>query len=224
MSISRVQSQVNHVTTSTSNSVTMSAGVTQGNLLIAGIATAAVGQTWTPPSGWTSVGNVSQGTAIETAMYYIVVTAGLAGTTSFSFSYTVSSNSSLFVAEWSSTSGWQASPLDQSTTASSAATTTISSGTTPTTTQASELWTASMGYVNSPQTESGLTSGWSDGQENASGGPALREVYQIASSTGAASASFTIGTAQRYASVVATFKPSSASRLRIMDGYGGVFT
>src|SRR5579875_3334456 len=208
MSISRVQGAGNRAAASASNTVTLTSGVTQGNLLVASVAAGNTAATWTTPTGWTlAKGNA--GVAQGVSVYYVIVTAAMAGTTSFTFNLNSAYNNDLVLSEWNSTTGWQSNPVDQVAIGSPSSSTTVSSGTTPTTTQAVELWIAGLAYGGAGQTESSLTSGWSFGAE-AAGGPTLREVYQIASAIGAASASFTIGTAQNQDGTVVTFMPSPA--------------
>lgn len=224
MTITRTQANNNRAASTTSVSVTLSSGVTQGNLLVAEFAISATGLTMSAPANWSQATSTS--TNQEMALYWIVVSSGLAGTTVFTFSVTSGTpNLSLNVSEWNSTTGWPASPLDKVANNTNASSTTVSSGTTATTTQASELWVAGLSYSGGSQTESGLTAGWTNGLET-SLGPALREVYEIVSATGAASVQFTITTAKSNAGCLATFMPSSAAapHLRIMDGYGGVFS
>jgi hypothetical protein len=114
------------------------------------------------------------------------------------------------IEEWSATNGWQASPADQTatgnTSGSPTTSTTILSGTTATTTQAEELWIASLAYKNSAQSETGITSGWTkDLEATLASNNTMTMLYRVVSATGAASCQYTISSAQHWAGCVATF-------------------
>ena len=229
MTITRVQSNANTANGFTTVNATLGVGVTQGNLLVACFAYGQLAETVTlPDASWGTAADSIGATNEQSAeIYYLLVDAGHAGATSWTFTVTASAKLLVTIAEWSSTTGWAASPVDKSATNTSTSTaTTIDSGTTATTTQASELWVAALSYAAAAQTESSLTAGWTSGQEaTISTGHTVREVYQVVSSTGAAHASFVIGTAEHWGGAVATFKTAAgATHLRIMDGYGGVFS
>lgn len=196
-------------------SATLTSGVTTGNLLVACLASDSQPQTWSvSPGTWSTAINFLDSTnGHQLGIFYILVTAGLSGTTSFTFSTTVSSNS-LFVAlaEWNSSTGWLDSPLDKtSSTAASASGTTVSTGTTATTSQASELAIACTTYPAAAVTESALTSGWTFGIEQSIGGDIVeRELYASLTTAVAASASYTLASGKTQRSgCIATFMPSS---------------
>jgi hypothetical protein len=216
MSITRVQGQATaSASTTTSQAATVGSGVTLGNLLVAAVSTGAIGNSVTPPTGWTqAVFNQPNSPANdETGLWYIVVAAGQAGSTSFTFTFGSAHNVYIIIEEWSATNGWNASPVDQTAVGNTAGTATTSTtpltGTTSTTTQASELWVATLMYSAGVQTESSITSGWTKDLETHDSGNnhTATMLYQIASSTGAAACQYTIGTAEHWAGAVATFKP-----------------
>ncbi len=216
MTITRVQG--NAVASSgavTSQAGTLSTGVAQGNLLVAAVTTGAIGNAVTPPSGWAQAvfNQPSSPANDESGLWYLVVDAGHAGGTSWTFSFGSSHNVYIIIEEWSSSTGWSASPVDQTAVGNTAGTATTSTtpttGTTSTTTQASELWVATLAYSGGVQTESSITSGWTKDLEthDGSNNHTATMLYQIASSTGTASCSYTVGTPEHWAGAVATFKP-----------------
>lgn len=216
MSITRVQGQATASSgTVTSLAGTVGSGVTLGNLLVAAVTTGNNANAVTAPSGWTqaSFNQPNSPANCETGLWYLVVDAGHAGLTSFTFTFNSSHNSYIIIEEWSATNGWVASPVDQTAVGNTAGTATTSTtpltGTTSTTTQASELWVATLTYDLGPQTESSLTSGWTKDLETHDSTPnhTATMLYNVASSTGAAACQYTIGTAEHWAGAVATFKP-----------------
>lgn len=220
MSISRVQgNSVNSAGTVTSQAITLSTGITQGNFVVATVATGNNATTFTGPSGWTQVViNQPAGSSatIETSIWYLVVSAGQAGQTSWTWTLSASHTAYICIEEWSSTSGWLASPLDQTaqgdTSGTPTTSTTIQSGATATTAQASELWIASLAYKNSAQSESSITSGWTkDLEATLANNNTMTMLYQVVSATGAASCQYSITTGQYWAGVVATFMTAAAS-------------
>jgi hypothetical protein len=220
MTITRVQgNEVNSSTATTSQAITLGSGITQGNLVVAAVASGGNTTTITGPSGWTqAVINQPAGSnaTIEASIWYLVVGSGQAGQTSWTFTFSASHTVYLCISEWSATNGWQASPLDVTATGDTSGSptqaTTIVSGTTATTAQASELWIASLAYKGSAQTESSVTSGWtSDLEATLTSNNTLTMLYKVASSTGAASCQYTIGSGAYWAGCVATFKPVIAT-------------
>ena len=219
----------------TTQAVTLPSGVLQGNLLVCAVAIGNNATTITAPdASWTqSVLNQPAGSnaTIEAGIWYLVVDAAHAGQTSWTWTGSVAHSMFLCISEWSATNGWPSNPLDVSasgdTIATPVAATSIASGTTATTTQAEELWIASLAYKSTAQTESSITSGWTrDMEASATGLNTMTMLYQIASSPGAASCSYTIGTAQYWAGCVATFKDapvSAPTHVLMCDGTGGVF-
>jgi hypothetical protein len=218
MSISLVQSnQANSPnSTSTTQAVTLGSGITQGNLVVAAVACGNNATTITGPSGWTqAIINQPAGASalIETSIWYMVVTGGHAGETSWT--WTFASAHSLFVCieEWSSTTGWMASPVDQTvqgdTAGSPTTSTTPASGTTSTTLEAVELWIGSIAYKGSAQSETSITSGWTkDVESTLAAANTMTMLYQVAAATGTAGVQYTIGSGQFWAGVAATFKPA----------------
>lgn len=218
MSISLVQSNQSNSpnSTSTSLAVTLGSGITQGNLVVAAVACGNNATTITGPSGWTqSVINQPAGAnaLIEASLWYMVVPSGHAGETSWTWNFSAAHSLFICIEEWSSTTGWMASPVDQAvqgdTAGSPTQSTTPSSGTTGTTLEAVELWVGSIAYKGSAQSESSITSGWTKDKESTlASANTMTMLYQIASSTGTAGCQYTIGSAQYWAGVVTTFKPS----------------
>jgi hypothetical protein len=219
MTITRVQgNSVNSSGSVSSQAVTLPSGVTLGNLIVASVATGSNNTTFTGPSGWTqAVINQPAGASatIETSIWYLVVAAGQVGQTSFTWTLSASHSAYICISEWSSTTGWQASPVDVAvvgdTAGSPTTATTIVSGTTSATAQASELWIASLAYKGSAQSETSITSGWTkDLESTLASNNTMTMLYQVASATGAAACQYSIGSAQFWAGVVATFMPASA--------------
>lgn len=215
MAISRVQGRAtNSPSTVTSLAGTLLAGVTQGNLLVVAVATGGNDTTFSGPSGWTQATvNIPLGSAtISTSIWYRIVDAGAAGQTSWTWTIGVSHTMYICIEEWSATNSWLASPIDRTangnTSGSPTTSTTIRSGTTSTTTQAEELWVASLAYKNSAQTENSITAGWTrDLEATLAANNTMTMLYDVVSSTSAAACQYTIGSAQHWAGCVATFKP-----------------
>src|SRR5216683_6678021 len=118
MSITRVQgNSVSSTGIVTSQAVTLGSGVTQGNLLIAAVATGNNATTLTGPSGWTQVpGALNQpagsNATIETGFWFLVVDAGHAGGTSWTWTLSASHTAYICIEEWNATGGWPANPVD----------------------------------------------------------------------------------------------------------------
>jgi hypothetical protein len=204
----------------TSQVVTLGNGVGSGNLLIATISTGNNATSVTPPAGWSqAVFDQPGGSAnCETGIWWAIVGSGgvSAGTNSFTFTFSAAHNIYIDLSEWNSNTGWQASPIDQTAKGNTAGTsgTTLTSGTTATTSQAVEVLIASITYDGTPQTETGLTTGWLRDNEVTDGtNHTAAMFYNITSSTGAGQCSFSIGTAQYWDGVIATFKPNAASSM-----------
>jgi hypothetical protein len=200
----------------TSQAATLGVGVTSGNLLVAAVSTGANNTTVTPPTGWSLAvqNNPTSGTNNDnTGLWWAIVGSGgvTAGTTSFTFNFGSSHNVYIELMEVNSSTGWQASPVDVTAVGNVAGGTgtALTSGTTSTTSQAYELWFATFAYTAGPQTESGLTAGWTRDNEvhDGSNNHTAAAFYQFASSTGAASCGFSIGTTEFWAGAIATFKP-----------------
>jgi hypothetical protein len=228
MTITRVQgNQVNSAGTGTSQAVTLGSGITLGNLVVAAVACGSNNTTITGPSGWTQA-TINQpagaSATIETSIWYLIVDAGHAGQTSFTFTFSSSHSMYICISEWSATNGWQASPVDKTangdTSGSPTTSTTIVSGTAAATTQASELWIASLTYKNSAQTETGITAGWTkDLESTLAANNTMTMLYQVASSTGAAACQYAISSAQFWAGCVTTFLPVVAIQVNKDTGW-----
>lgn len=235
--ITRVQSNMIASTgTVTSQAVTLGSGVTNGNLLVASVTSGSNATSVTPPTGWTQASFNQPGGAAncETGVWWAIVGSGgvTAGTTSFTFTFGAAHNVYIGIMEWKSATGWQASPVDGTATgnASGATATSLTTGTTSTTAQGSELWFASLTYSSAPQTESGLTSGFTRDNEvhDTSNNHTAAMFYDAVSATGAAVCALTITTTSNWAGAIATFKTAAAvvttTHRLICDGYGGVFS
>ena len=234
MSISRVQGASAASSGSvTTQAVTLASGVTQGNLVVLALADGNNATAITAPDGsWIqAVFNQPAGSnaTIEAGLWYLLVDASHAGQTTWTWTGAAAHSMFLCISEWSATNGWASSPVDVTAQGDTAGTpttaTTLVSGTTATTTQAEELWIASLAYKGTAQTESGITSGWTRDLEASSAGlNTMTMLYKVASTTGAASCGYTIGTGQYWAGCVATFKDAPASvHSSVCDGLGGVF-
>lgn len=216
VNITRVQgNSVNSAAATTSQAVTLGAGITLGNLVVASVASGDNATSITGPSGWTqAVINQPNGASatIETSIWYLLVDAGHAGQTSFTWTFGASHTVYICIEEWNASRGWQTPVLDKTaqgnTAASPTTSTTPSSGTTATTTQANELWVASLAYKGSAQTETSITAGWTkDLEATLASNNTMTMLYQVRNTTGTASVQYTIGSAQHWAGAVATFLP-----------------
>jgi len=215
MAITEVQKKDNGVSSGTTNTITMTSGVTQGNLLVATVLNGGTGVTVTAPDGsWTKAvsANFSGGTTTGTeGLWWRIVDAGLAGTTSFTWTLAAAHTFNIYMSEWHATNGWPGTPTDQTASLVKVLTTTADSGTTATTTQAEELWLAGVD-AGGNATFSGLTSGWTQDSSLApNGSHRSGAFFEIASATGVAHVTFTLSAAEDTAGTVATFKDSTGS-------------
>ena len=215
--------------TVTSQAVTLASGVTSGNLLVATVSTGANNTVITAPTGWTQAvlnNPTSTSNNCDSGIWYAVVGSGgvTAGTTSFTFTLNTAHTALIDLIEMNSTTGWPASPLDVTAVGNAAGGqgTSITSGTTATTAQAVEAWVATFSYDGAPQTESSLTSGWTRDNEVHDSGNVHTALmcYKIASSTGTAACSFTIGTTEYWAGAIATFKPNASTATNVSASGG----
>ncbi|HTJ49432.1 MAG TPA: hypothetical protein VL443_08280 [Cyclobacteriaceae bacterium] len=214
--IIKIQSnETNSTTTVTSQTITLPSGISQNNLVVASIAVGSNNTTVTGPTGWTQV-RVNQpagaSATIQTSIWYLVVGAGQAGQTSWTWTLNASHSAYACIEEWNATHGWPTNPVDQSAIGDTAATpitsTTITSGTTATTVQANELWIASLAYKNSAQTENAVTTGWtSDLESTLAANNTMTMLSRVTTSIGTASCQYTISSAQFWAGCVVTFMP-----------------
>jgi len=215
VTITQVQKKDNGVSSGTSNVITMTSGVTNGNLLVATVLNGAAGVTVTAPDGsWTKAisTNFSGGTTTGTeGIWWRLVDAGLAGTTSFTWTLNSAHTFNVYMSEWHATNGWLATPTDQTASLAKVLTTTADSGTTSTTTQAEELWLSGVD-AGGNATFSGLTSGWTQDSSLApNGNHRTGAFYKIVSATGAADVTFTLSAAEDTAGTMATFKDSTGA-------------
>lgn len=206
--LTRVQhNSTNPVTTAASLTATLGSGVTSGNLLVATITVGSNVGTVTPPASWAQAGPAeTNGTSLQTQIFYLV--AGAGGATSFVFSWTGTHSFGWTIDEWNSSTGWQPSPVDSSAgaTATSAS---VSCGFPAATAQASELWYGVLSWAGSGQTLSGITGGWTTGDTSAfSGNNTNTGFYQIAAAAGTPALAATISASEINAGVVATFIPA----------------
>jgi len=228
MAIAFVQS-VGAATSSAAQSLGVTITPTSGNNLIASVKARNTGTTVSGPAGWSEAVHVANNNT-DVSLWYLENYSG-SGAQTYTWSYTAAADSfEVIVAEFSglATSG----SLDRTATNVNASTsTTVSSGTTGTTTTANELWIAALSYdSNTTRTWSGFTAGFTqDKTEDGVGGHGthLSDAYDIVSSTGTASCSATISTAQVNSGVIATFKQAGGggvTHFLICDGMGGVFS
>ena len=210
------QAQLNFSGTSsagTSETVTLGSGITAGNLLTVVVAYAANATvTITPPSGSWAQDAIIQSTVYATgAIFRLNVGSAQAGQTSWAFTYSgTAHNGVLIAAEWHSTTGWLASPLDK-TASTNGSGTALASGTTATTTQAQELWLAGYGIANDTAQFNTLSSGWSSSAPLLTGSATSTVnrgfmAWQFATAKAAASATVTSTTSAAWDGVIATYK------------------
>jgi hypothetical protein len=216
VTITSVQSNTASATvSSTTQPITVSSGVTLGNLVVCEVLGNQTGATITPPSArWARAGPQESASNQLTGIYWLVVGASDAGATSFTWTSSAACLWAITIREWNSSTGWQASPVDQvigtSTTTNS---TTVATGTTPATTQAAELAVALLSWLDNSYTESGLSAGWTQGVKAGGGtlSPAVREAYQVLSATGTQACQETLSTAAQNTGVLVTFMPAAAA-------------
>lgn len=208
--------QHNHMattaTTAASMTATLGTGVTAGNLLVATITLGTNGLTVTPPAGWTQAGPTeSVAGTLDQRIYYLVV--GTGGATSFTWSWSGSHSFGWTIEEWSSSSGWPASPVDvTSGGVHASASTAVNCGSPAATAQASELWIGVLSWGDSGETLSGVTAGWTTGDSAIfTANNTSTAFYKNATSTGTPSLAATLSAAVANAGVVATFKPNSGT-------------
>lgn len=218
MGITRVQ-YVSANTNGTSLPVTLTS-TGAGHLLVAVVAvgsTASIASS-SPPTGWTqAVGGVTTESASDVLLYcfYKVDTAG--GTTSVTFTNSVSSGITAQVWEFSATNGWPASPVDVTATSpNQAATTSPVTGTTATTAQAEELWIGSVtthfgtGEVYSSPLNGFTLETTATAPSGSFFAPSTAALYKIVAATGTAGSGVTAGTSKPFAGLVAAFKDNTA--------------
>lgn len=233
MALSQVQkASANSAGSLTSSvTITLSSGVTVGNLLVACLMTGNNSITFTGPTGWAQavINNPSGGAAIDSAIWYKIATAGDAGTTSFTFTLNAAHTNAGEIQEWSASNGWQSSVVDQTATGENDASpvqgTVLASGTTAATTQASELWIATVGYKGGQQTFSSTTAGWTlDDNIASSSSNAMGVFHQVATATGTAGLTTNISTAEWWSGATATFLPTIATGEAFSGVAAGVAT
>jgi hypothetical protein len=199
-------------TTATNFNTTLGSGVTVGNLLVATISLGTSGLTLTPPTGWLQAGpSEVVASALDTRIYYLVVTSG--GVTSYNWSFGATAHSfGWTIDEWNSDIGWAASPVDSfAGAAQSSASTAVNCGSPAATAQASELWYGVLSWADSGQSLSGVTSGWTTGDSAIfTSNNTNTAFYQTPNAIGTPSLAATLSAARQNAGVVATFKSASA--------------
>ncbi len=208
--INSVQSGTAFTYGATSITVDLGTGVTLGNLIVVCLTAHEWNLTVTPPSGWSEAGSgASLSGTLQTQIYYLVVGSAQAGETSFTFRYSASQTEAATIREWYSSTGWKASPVDQTTSATAFGSGTISTGTSGSTTQGAELAVAALSWGNTGQAESALTSGYTSGNlAISSGSCSIREAYQVLSSPGTQACQETVSGSQNTIGFLATFEPS----------------
>lgn len=216
MTISLAQSNsVNSGSSSVSSqAVTLGAGVTLGNLVVACVEVGNNATAITPPAGWAqAVINQPAGlnATIETSIWYLVVgSSGYAGATSFTFTFGSPHTVAITVSEWHSTAGWPPNPVDVialgNVSANPGITTAIDSGTTPRTNYSSELWIASLAYKGAGQAESSISPGWSVDQDSSGGSNSMLELSRVVTARGVADCNLDVSIGQYWAACVATFR------------------
>jgi hypothetical protein len=198
-----------------SATATFGAGVSSGNLLVARVMVGGQNITYTVPTGW-SLADQATSTGlnadIATAIFYTVVGSGggapAAGTTAFTFHWSVSHTAGIYIEEWHAAEAWATAPLDvhQNNTHTSASTS-LDTGAAGTSTHAEEVWVAALAYKSGVQTINSIASGWTlaDNSSNA-GANSQASLYQVASGVGAVEATGTLASsAQLNSGVVAAF-------------------
>lgn len=220
-----------------SKAVVLGAGVSAGNLLVLSAADYGSTDTLTPPAGFTLAGvNVPQGlNGPQAAIFYAVVTAGMAGTTSFTVTLSSAHQVALTISEWHSPRGWLANPLDQAaagnmTSPRAVRGTQVDSGTTPYTQEPSQLWMAALAYWGQGQAPYGqIGPGFAIDQDASvpGGAVSLTSLWQIAGATGSADCSYLLRAPAYWAGCIATFFDGTTVRVADSDagsgGDGGAF-
>jgi hypothetical protein len=220
-------------TLGSSQVVTLPHGVVTGNLLVASVACGGNLIGITPPAGW-SLAVINQPyspATIETSIWYAVVTSGMAGTTSWTFTFQSPVTMSVAMSEFYSAHGWSVTPLDQVATGSpqaasgsspyvSSPSATVDSGTTPLTAQAQELWVASLAHGGAGQSLSGYR--WKVAVNSPGGGSSQTQLHTTAKVIGSANSSLQLGSSPAYwAGSVATFMPAVPALVSSQDSGTG---
>lgn len=196
----------------TTRTITFSSAPTQHNLLVACITYGNNG-TLTLPTGWTLADSVQNGTTCTVALAYA---QDCATTNGLVFTIGTSGSMEVSAAEYSGQSTSNA--LDK-VAHNSGSSTSIDSGTTATTTNASELWVASLGYINaSNQSPVNPTNGFTSEQiNNSTGGTNVAHsqlLDKTVSSTGTANTGVSISASSTWGGVIATFNPATTTSTR----------
>lgn len=203
----------------TSQAVTLASGVTQGNLLVATIGEGSNLATYSPPSGWSTIFSFNDGSAsCGVAMFYLVVGAGQAGQTSWTFTATSAHSASIVILELSAGTAWSATPLDVNTDNDGGTGTALDTGSTATTAQADEFVVAVFAYHAAVTTVSSYTSGYTQ-QENISAHSAGGQAVATAetSATGAQRCQATLASSLDNAGGIAAFKvPSGGTAIHLI--------
>jgi len=203
------------ITVVTSQTVTLPHGVAQGNLLVASVMCGSNAQAISAPAGWTQavINQPAGAAAIEAAIWYAVVTAGMAGQTSWTFATGSPVSMAVVMSEFYSPYGWLPNPLDQvsqgGTQPFSSTSTSIDSGTTPFTEQPLELCIACLVYKGAGQAYNGIAKGFSIVQDSPGGGNSLTELFLVSTVSWSANAKYQLwGFPVYWAGCIATFMPN----------------
>jgi len=189
-----------------SNSVTVSwtSTPTSGNLLVA----RAIGAAATDAgaiSGWTLVSSARYGATTGFVSIFVKVAGGSEGNVTVTF--TGSNPTRLVIEEWSSSTGWAATPLDQSANTNNAGSTVTSrsTGTTGTTTVADELAVSVIGW-GSAVTGISWSNSFTDSFSQPTGSLTFGGAHKTLSATGTVETTASWTTARLAGAAIATFK------------------
>lgn len=200
-------------TTVTSMTVTLPAGVTEGNLLVLLVGQGSNLGVIGPPSGWSVAYNkLGDGQPIGGAIFYRLVDAATAGQTSWTVTLSTKHTMTLAVQEWSAPNGWVApDPLDQQTFQYVGSSTALDTGTSPALTNAPDLVVANLSYHTALQSLSGITAGYTLQSHVAAGtGVSLATLSRQETASGVTErCQATIGTATVQVSGLAAFSEAA---------------
>jgi len=189
-----------------SNSVTVSwtSTPTSGNLLVARAIGAAATDTGAI-SGWTLVSSARYGATTGFVSIFVKVAGGSEGNVTVTF--TGSNPTRLVIEEWSSSTGWAATPLDQSANTNNAGSTVTSrsTGTTGTTTVADELAVSVIGW-GSAVTGISWSNSFTASFSQPTGSLTFGGAHKTLSATGTVETTASWTTARLAGAAIATFK------------------
>ena len=213
----------------TTISVTMDTAPTNGNTLVAVIATrgttaarvsaiAQTGATWTRAAQATN----TNGTTIE--IWYAPNVSGAAAAITVT---QASLRSAAVVIEYSGVLA--SSPLDQTANATGSSAAPVT-GTTPTTTQANELWICGIGFISSTPTLGTFLNGFNSVSSmqstngTASNNAKVYALDDLASATASASSGGTLSVSAQWAGAIATFKSLTPTTLALAGSAAANYT